>query len=192
MRKQFVIWLTGFSGAGKTTIAKALEKELQKNNLKTELFDGDEIRNRLEKKYGYTLEERKTFVNNVIYLVKNSIIYSDIDVAIAALISPLKEMREDARHFIEKYTNAKFIEVFVDTPLCVCEERDPKGLYKKARNNELKDFTGIDSPYDRPECPEIFIPPNKPHRGEISLDKSVELIYSFIINQIYDEDSTTH
>ena len=105
--------------------------------------------------------------------------FQKTEVVIIALISPLKEMRNTARDILTKYSNARFIEVFMDTPLEICEERDPKGLYKRARAGEIKDFTGIDSPYEVPTRPEIRIYP-RTTLGEMTVDKTVALIYNCI------------
>ena len=148
-----VIWITGLSGSGKTTLARALSSCIEDSIV----LDGDEVRNSLEKKYGFSVSERITFVNNVIYMARNAIEFKKAKVVIVALISPLKEMRDTARDIITKYSNAKFIEVFIDTPLEMCEKLDPKGLYKKARAGLIKDFTGIDSPYETPSNPEFTI-----------------------------------
>jgi len=148
-----VIWITGLSGSGKTTLARALSSCIEDSIV----LDGDEIRNSLERKYGFSLNERIAFVNNVIYLARTAIEFKKAKVVIVALISPLKEMRDTARDIITKYSNAKFIEVFMDTPLETCEKIDPKGLYKKARAGLINDFTGITSPYERPENPEFTI-----------------------------------
>ena len=162
--KPIVIWLTGLSGAGKTTVAKALETRLKNENLKVSILDGDAVRNYLienkGKVYGYSLEERKQFVNNVIYMARNQLEFQKTDVVIVAMISPLQSMRNNARDILTKYCDANFIEVYIDTPLEICEQRDPKGLYKKARAGEIKNFTGIDSIYERAINAEVIIPFN--------------------------------
>lgn len=181
--KTTVVWITGLSGAGKTTIAKALYEKCI-FQYKTGLLDGDDIRKYLEenkeRKYGYSLEDRKQFVNNVVYIARNMIEFQSTKVIIVALISPLKEMRDNARHIFEQYSDARFIEVFLDTPLEICEERDPKGLYKKARAGEIKEFTGIDSPYEAPKFPEIRIHPRSTAYGEMTVERAVDIIYNQI------------
>jgi adenylyl-sulfate kinase len=184
--KKTVIWITGLSGAGKTTVAKALESHLKAENVKVGLLDGDEVRKYLkenkEKNYGFSLEDRKQFVNNIVYMARNMFEVQAAKIVIVALISPLKNMRECAKDILTKYSGVRFIEVFLDTPIEVCEERDPKGLYKKARAGEIKDFTGIDSPYEVPEFPEIRIH-HRTTLGEMTVDKAVDIIY----NKIYDK-----
>jgi bifunctional enzyme CysN/CysC len=181
MRKnKYVVWITGLSGSGKTTVAKALEARLKDEGLKVGLLDGDEVRNNLDKKYGYTLEERRTFNNCIIYMARNMFEFQTAEIVIVALISPLKEMRDNARDILNKYSNAKFIEVLMDTPLEICEERDPKQLYKKARAGEIKDFTGIDSPYEKSEFPEVRINHETNLYGKMTVDKAVDLIYNLI------------
>jgi adenylyl-sulfate kinase len=176
--KPIVIWLTGLSGSGKTTVAKALETRLKNENLKVSILDGDAVRNYLienkGKVYGYSLEERKQFVNNVIYMARNQLEFQKTDVVIVAMISPLQSMRNNARDILTKYCDANFIEVYMDTPLEICEQRDSKGLYKKARAGEIKNFTGIDSIYERSINAEAIIPFN------ISVEESVDIIYNTI------------
>jgi len=178
--KTTVVWITGLSGAGKTTIAKALYDKCI-FQYKTGLLDGDEIRKYLEenkvRKYGYSLEDRKQFVNNVVYIARNMIEFQATKVVIVALISPLREMRDNARHILEQYSDARFIEVFLDTSLEICEQRDPKGLYKKARAGEIKEFTGIDSPYEPPEWPDIRLHPRSTLFGEMTVERAVDIIF---------------
>jgi adenylyl-sulfate kinase len=179
-----VVWITGLSGSGKTTIGKALKNVLHKD-IKVGFLDGDEIRKYLhenkERTYGFSMEDRKQFVNNVIYIARNMIEFQKTEVVIIALISPLKEMRDNARDIFKKYSNANFVEVYMDTPIEICEQRDPKGLYKKARAGEIKDFTGIDSPYEIPKHPEIKIHP-RTTLGEMTIDKTVKMLYNHIHN----------
>jgi len=172
------IWITGLSGSGKTTTALALRDYLVNKNNKVGLLDGDEIRKYLqenkERVYGFSLKDRKQFVNNVVYIARNMFEFQNVDIVIIALISPLKEMRDNARSILTKYCDANFIEVYMDTPLEICEKRDPKGLYKKARAGEIKNFTGIDSIYERAINAEVIIPFNN------SIEESVNIIYNTI------------
>ncbi|APA89626.1 sulfate adenylyltransferase subunit CysN (plasmid) [Paraburkholderia sprentiae WSM5005] len=147
-----VVWLTGLSGAGKSTIANLLEKRLHAMGKRTYLLDGDNVRHGLNKDLGFTAEDR---VENIRRIAEVAKLMADAGViVITAFISPFRAERSLARELMEK---GEFIEVFIDTPLEVAEERDPKGLYKKARSGELKNFTGIDSPYEKPQNPEIHI-----------------------------------
>jgi len=184
--KKTVIWITGLSGAGKTTVAKSLEAKLKTENVKVGLLDGDEVRNYLvENKgraYGFSIEERKTFVNNVIYMARNMLEFQAAEVVIVALISPLKEMRSNARDILTKYSNANFIEVYLDVPVDICEHRDPKGLYAKARAGEITNFTGIDSIYEPAVNAEVIIPFN------YTVEHATEMVY----NAIYEENSTSN
>jgi len=185
MRKnKYVVWITGLSGAGKTTVAKALEARLKYEGVKVGLLDGDEVRKYLqdnkERVYGFSLEERKQFVNNVVYMARNMFEFQNTEIVIVALISPLIEMRDNARDILTKYCKAKFIEVYMDTPLEICEERDPKGLYKKARAGEINDFTGIDSPYEITAFPEVRIHPRSTLFGEMTVDRAAEIIYNHV------------
>lgn len=145
-----VIWMTGLSGAGKTTLQEALEKEIHRKGYFTKSFDGDEIRKGLCKDLGYTVEDR---VENIRRTAEIAKLFCDHGlIVICSLITPTREMRELARDIIGQ---ERFVEVFVNCPLEVCEQRDVKGLYKKARAGLIKDFTGIDSTYEKPEHPDI-------------------------------------
>ena len=147
-----VIWLTGVSGAGKSTIAKCLERRLHSLGVSTYLLDGDVLRRGLCKDLSFTLEDRAENIRRIAE-VAGLMVDAGI-VTIAALISPLRADRQIAR---DLFHNGEFIEVYVDTPLELAEERDVKGLYARARRGELKNFTGIDSPYEAPASPEIII-----------------------------------
>ncbi|MGF6931120.1 bifunctional enzyme CysN/CysC [Paraburkholderia sp. UCT70] len=162
-----VVWLTGLSGAGKSTIANLLEKRLHAMGKRTYLLDGDNVRHGLNKDLGFTAEDR---VENIRRVAEVARLMADAGViVITAFISPFRAERAMARDLMEA---GEFIEVFVDTPLDVAEQRDPKGLYKKARRGELKNFTGIDSPYESPENPEIRVDTTK-----ISAEAAVERIF---------------
>ena len=150
--KPVILWLTGLSGTGKSTIANLLEKQLYALGVHTYLLDGDNVRHGLNRDLGFTAADR---VENIRRIGEVSRLMVDAGlVVISAFISPFRAERELARSLVEE---GEFIEIFVDTPLEVVEQRDPKGLYKKARKGELKNFTGIDSPYEMPEAPEVHI-----------------------------------
>jgi len=145
-----VIWLTGLSGAGKSTIAYRLEQRLHGAGIRAYLLDGDTLRRGLNQDLGFSRPDRAENVRRV-----SEVAWLMVDaglIAIVALISPFAEERRLARG---RFSAGEFIEVFVDTPLEVAESRDPKGLYRRARAGELKDFTGIDSPYEPPNAPEL-------------------------------------
>ncbi|MCE2660126.1 MAG: sulfate adenylyltransferase subunit CysN [Rubrivivax sp.] len=147
-----VLWLTGLSGAGKSTIANLVEKKLHALNRHTYLLDGDNVRHGLSKDLGFTEADR---VENIRRVSEVSRLMVDAGlIVITAFISPFRAERAMARSLLQP---GEFVEVFVDTPLDVAEANDVKGLYKKARKGELKNFTGVDSPYERPESPEIHI-----------------------------------
>jgi len=148
-----VVWFTGLSGAGKSTLANALELELSRRGIRTYLLDGDNVRHGLNQDLGFTISDRQENIRRVGHLAK---LFVDAGVVvITAMISPLRADRRMAR---ELFANDEFVEVFVDCPLDVCIARDPKGLYQKAQSGLITDFTGISSPYERPEFPEITIP----------------------------------
>lgn len=147
--KPAVIWLTGLSGSGKSTLSERVQKELLQKGIKIEYLDGDKIRD-IFPKTGFTKEERDRHIRRVGYLA--SMLEKNNVFVIAAFISPYKETRE----FIRTLCN-NFIEVHIATPLEVCEQRDVKGLYKKARAGEIKNFTGVDDPYEAPDNPDLTI-----------------------------------
>ena len=147
-----LVWLTGLSGAGKSTIAVALEELLHANGVHTYLLDGDELRQGLNRDLGFTPEDR---VENIRRAGEVARLMVDAGlVVIAAFISPYRADRAMVR---ERFAPNDFFEVFVDTPLAVCEQRDPKGLYVRARAGEIPNFTGISAPYEEPESPELRI-----------------------------------
>jgi len=146
------IWLTGLSGSGKTTIANILEKRLHAEGRHTYLLDGDNLRHGLNRDLGFTEGDR---VENVRRVAEVARLMVDAGlVVIVSLISPFRADRDMARNLFEP---DEFAEVFVDTPLEECERRDVKGLYAKARRGELKNFTGIDSPYQPPKTPQVHL-----------------------------------
>ena len=147
-----IIWLTGLSGAGKSTIADLLEEKLNKQGKHTFLLDGDNLRHTLNQDLGFSDYDRNENIRRIGHVGKLMVDAGLI--VIASFISPFKKQRKLTRELFEK---DEYIEVFLNTPLEVCEQRDPKGLYKKARSGLLKDFTGIDSAYEKPENPEIIL-----------------------------------
>jgi bifunctional enzyme CysN/CysC len=151
-----VVWLTGLSGAGKSTIANLVEKRLHALGRHTYLLDGDNVRHGLNKNLGFTEEDRVENIRRVAEVAKLMVDAGLI--VLTAFISPFRAERRLAREILE---DGEFVEVFVDTPLAIAEQRDVKGLYRKARAGQLKNFTGIDSPYEAPEHPELRIDTTK-------------------------------
>ena len=150
-QKGILLWFTGLSGSGKSTIANILEKRLYDLKKHTYLLDGDNIRHGLNFDLGFSLEDRKENIRRISEVAK---LFIDAGIiTIAAFVSPLNEDRNNLRNAIKQ----DFIEIFVECSLENCEKRDPKGLYKKARSGEIKNFTGIDSPYETPINPELVI-----------------------------------
>ncbi|MBI9065648.1 MAG: adenylyl-sulfate kinase [Salinivirgaceae bacterium] len=151
-QKSKVIWVYGLSGSGKTTIAIALEKALHDRGFLTQILDGDNVRSGINNNLGFTKEDRAENLRRIAEV--NKLFYNCGLITINCFISPLKENREHIREIIGK---DDFIEIFVDTPIEECERRDEKGLYKKARAGELKNFTGVDAPFEKPETPDIRV-----------------------------------
>jgi bifunctional enzyme CysN/CysC len=150
------VWLTGLSGSGKSTVAVLLERKLVESGRPAYLLDGDNLRHGLNRDLGFSDEDR---VENVRRVGEVARLLADAGVvAVAPLISPFRTGRAEARAAHEAI-GVPFLEVFVDTPIAECERRDPKGLYAKARRGELKGFTGVDSPYEAPEAPDLRLTP---------------------------------
>ena len=166
-----LIWFTGLSGSGKSTLAVQLEAQLYALGYKTYLLDGDNIRSGLNRDLSFTEEGRVENIRRIGEVCKLMIDAGVI--VLSAFISPFKAEREQVRHIVGE---ENFIEVFVDAPLEVCEQRDVKGLYKKARAGEVKNFTGIDSPYEAPSNPDVHIPTD-----QLALEQSIEKLMSHLL-----------
>jgi adenylylsulfate kinase len=149
-QKGFTLWFTGLSGAGKTTLARLIETELQARGHNVEVLDGDVIRTNLSKGLGFSKEDRDTNIRRIGFVC--NLLTRNHVVAIAAAISPYRNVRDEVRREI-----GSFVEVFVKCPINVLAERDVKGLYKKALAGDLKNFTGVDDPYEEPDNPEITV-----------------------------------
>ena len=165
--KPRVIWFTGLSGAGKTTLAEKLAGHLKKTGVKCELLDGDTVRN-IFPQTGFTKKDRNEHVKRMGFLA--SMLERNGVTVVASFISPYRESRDFVRKMCEN-----FIEVYISTPIEVCEKRDVKGLYKKARHGEITSFTGIDDPYEAPENPELTIDTAK-ETVEESFEKLVKYL----------------
>jgi bifunctional enzyme CysN/CysC len=171
-----VVWLTGLSGAGKSTIAQSIERDLFHRGMNTYVLDGDNIRHGLNSNLGFSPDDRVENIRRVSEVAK---LMADAGtVVITAFISPYRMDRRRARE-IALEGNAEFIEVFVDAPLEVCEARDPKNLYKKARAGEIREFTGIDAPYEAPDDAEIVV-----HTDRQSIDESVATILEQLLPRL--------
>jgi adenylylsulfate kinase len=156
--KGCTLWLTGLSGSGKSTIGVALEKALIGRGVLAYRLDGDNVRHGLNSNLGFSADDREENIRRVGEVAR---LFADAGVVtISSFISPYQRDREQVRK-IHSDSGVQFLEVFIDTPLEVCESRDPKGLYKKARAGEIKGFTGIDDPYEAPQRPEVHIHTDK-------------------------------
>jgi len=153
-RRGFTVWFTGLSGAGKTTLARALAVELGARGVKVEILDGDEVRTNLSKGLGFSKEDRDTNIRRIGYVSR--LLARNGAGVIAAAISPYRELRDEVRRSIEA-EGAAFIEVFVRCPIDILAERDVKGLYRKALAGEIKEFTGVSDPYEAPIDPEVVV-----------------------------------
>lgn len=173
-QKAKVLWFTGLSGSGKSTIAFNLEIELHKRGFLTQLFDGDVIRNGLNKDLGFSIEDREENIRRVSEISK--IFLNCGIIVINCFVSPTIKMREYAR---EAIGSSNFVEVFINTPIDVCEKRDVKGLYQKARKGIIKNFTGIDSPYEAPVNPEIEIAGD-----QLTIEESINKILDYFLPKI--------
>ncbi|GAA4874869.1 adenylyl-sulfate kinase [Ferrimonas pelagia] len=150
--KPLVLWFTGLSGSGKSTIANAVERKLAELSVHSYLLDGDNVRHGLNKDLGFSDTDR---IENIRRIGEVSNLMAEAGlVVLTAFISPFRSDRQLVRELVGA---ERFVEVFIDTPLEVCEQRDPKGLYKKARTGEIKHFTGIDSAYEAPQQPDIHV-----------------------------------
>ena len=153
MPQGFAVWMTGLPGSGKSTLAKLLEAKLrEEHGRNVEVLDGDEVRKGLSRDLGLSKEDREEHARRVSYVAK--VLARNGVVAVVALISPYRRSRDEAREMIGP---ERFVEVYVRAPLSVCEERDPKGLYAKARRGEIDNMTGIQHPYEEPEAPDLVI-----------------------------------
>ena len=168
-----VIWFTGLSGSGKTTIAHVLEQKLADADVPVELLDGDVVRENLSKGLGFSKEDRDTNIRRIAFvahlLQRNGVF------VITAAISPYRAVREEARMMAKD-----FVEVYANAPLEVCEERDVKGLYAKARAGEIKGFTGIDDPYEAPAGPEVEV-----RTDQLSVEESAQKVIDQLVESGY-------
>jgi len=174
-QRSAIIWFTGLSGSGKTTIANALEQRLHQESFRTYLLDGDNVRHGLSNDLGFSDNDR---TENIRRIGEVSKLFIDAGVMVlATFISPFIDDRKFVRNIVNE---TEFIEIYIKCPLNLCENRDVKGLYKKARAGEIKHFTGIDSPYEAPNSAEITI-----DTSVLSIDKSVDVIIDYLIKNSY-------
>ena len=173
-QRSVMVWFTGLSGSGKSTIAIALERELHKRGLLCRILDGDNIRSGINNNLGFSAEDR---VENIRRIAEVSKLFIDTGViTIAAFISPNNELREMASAIIGK---DNFLEIYVNTPIEECERRDVKGLYAKARKGEIKDFTGVSAPFEAPEHPALSL-----DTSVLSLEESVNKLLELILPKV--------
>ncbi|MBE9531208.1 MAG: adenylyl-sulfate kinase [Proteobacteria bacterium] len=175
VNKGFTLWFTGLSGAGKTTVSDLLHHRLQEGGvLNVEVLDGDVVRTHLSKGLGFSKEDRDTNIRRIGWVAQ--LLTKHRVPNLIAAISPYREIRDEVREMVEAIGDGgSFIEVFVDCPVEVCEERDVKGLYAKARSGEIKQFTGISDPYEEPLSPEIHLRTDKG-----TVDDAVEQILGYL------------
>jgi adenylylsulfate kinase len=171
--KSIVLWFTGLSGAGKSTLAHAVEERLYQLGCRTFVLDGDNVRHGLCSDLGFSGKDRKENIRRIGEIAK--LMLESGTIVMTAFISPFQEDRETARNLIP---HGNFIEIFCKASLEICEERDVKGLYKSARAGEIKNYTGIDSPYEVPEKPELIVNTEK-----LSVDESVEKVMQTMVER---------
>ena len=170
-QKGAIVWLTGFSGAGKTTLGMGLTRKLYESNFLVYMLDGDQVRQGLNSDLDFSSKDRNENIRRIGEVAK---LFADAGfLTVVAFISPFREGRDSVRTGVQE---GRFVEVFVDCSLEVCEERDSKGLYKKARSGDLKEFTGISSPYEKPLCPEVHL-----RTDEMGVDECVNKIMGHIV-----------
>ena len=173
-QRGLTVWFTGLSGSGKSTIAVALERRLSQQGIFSRILDGDNIRTGINRGLGFSEEERR---ENIRRIAEVSKLFTETGiVTLSAFVSPTNELREMAREIIGK---EDFVEIYVATPLEECERRDVKGLYAKARRGEIKDFTGITSPFEAPESPALAI-----DTTNLSVEEAVERVLEIIVPKI--------
>lgn len=170
-QRGMMLWFTGLSGSGKSTVAIALERELHSRGLLCRILDGDNIRSGINNNLGFSAEDR---VENIRRIAEVGRLFVDTGIiTIAAFISPNNQLREMAAEIIGK---DDFVEVFVSTPLEECEKRDVKGLYAKARRGEIKNFTGISAPFEAPEHPDITLDTSK-----LPVEESMKILLDYVL-----------
>ena len=177
-QRSLVVWIVGLSGSGKSTLARGLENELHQKGYLTQILDGDNLRSGINNNLSFTANDR---IENIRRAAEVSKLFANCGViTICSLISPTEDIRQMARSIVGE----KYFEVFVNCPIEVCESRDVKGLYKKARNGEIKNFTGIDAPFERPKSPDLEI------KTDVnSIEYCHNQLVEKIINKIKFEDS---
>lgn len=164
----FTLWFTGLSGAGKTTLSKCIERKLQEAQREVERLDGDEIRAHLSAGLGFSKQDRDTNIRRIGWVAK--LLNRHNTIALVAAISPYRAVRDEMRASMEN-----FVEVYCDASLAVLQQRDPKGLYKKAATGEIKNFTGLSDPYEPPLTPEIHLKTDAQ-----TIEQSVELVFRYL------------
>ncbi|MCG3084277.1 adenylyl-sulfate kinase [Anoxybacillus sp. LAT_35] len=169
----FVLWFTGLSGSGKSTLANAVAKTLFEQNIHCYVLDGDNVRHGLNSDLGFSAEDRTENIRRIGEVAK--LFVDSGQIVLTAFISPFRQDRQLVRN---KLAQDEFVEVYVRCPLETCEQRDPKGLYKKARNGEIRDFTGIDSPYEPPLSPDVVV-----DTDQHSIEQCVQQIISYLKNK---------
>ena len=174
--KGCVVWFTGLSGSGKSTLSREVERELFARGFHAFLLDGDNLRRALNADLGFSPEDRTENIRRTAEVAR--LLAMSGQVTITAFISPYRQDRENARA-IAAASGCEFFEVFIDAPLAVCEERDPKQLYRRARAGEIKQFTGVDAPYETPETPDVHV-----RTAEFGVAECVALIVDYLLPRL--------
>lgn len=172
--KGLMIWFTGLSGSGKSTLANLLEYELYQRHLHTYLLDGDNLRHGLNQNLGFSRQDRKENSRRIAEVGKLF-----VDAGLIVLVASISPFIQDRQAVRERFAEQEYVEIYVKCPLSICETRDPKGLYKKARSGEILDFTGVSQTYEEPENPELII-----ETGEQTVDDCIRQIIEFLLPRL--------
>ena len=173
--KSCALWFTGLSASGKSTLANALCKQFHEMGIRSYVLDGDNVRHGLNKNLGFSPEDRRENIRRIGEVAK---LFVDAGlIVMTAFISPYREDRDNVRRVLEEN---KFIEIFLNCPVSECEKRDPKGIYKKARSGEIREFTGVSAPYEKPESPEIILETDK-----MTVEQCVDVLLKYLLENGY-------
>ncbi|MFN2747420.1 adenylyl-sulfate kinase [Bacillus sp. z60-18] len=168
--KSGVLWFTGLPGSGKSTLANKVDRRLHQRNIRSYVLDGDNVRHGLNKGLGFSKEDRTENLRRIGEVAK--LFVDSGQIVLTAFVSPYRKDRDQIRKL---FPESEFIEIYISCPVSICEQRDPKGLYRKARKGEIRDFTGIDAPYESPADPELIIDTNR-----CGADEAADMVIAYL------------